>query len=83
MNLAIEHALEIKNYEKCIQLLGKVAEDMWQNGLHSAIMKYGDILPDELIKTNPEFCLYYSWILISAGQIQKAEPFLESAELNN
>ncbi|MBK6963044.1 MAG: hypothetical protein IPH20_03690 [Bacteroidales bacterium] len=79
--LAIEHALEIKNYEKCIQLLGKVAEDMWQNGLHAAIMKYGDLLPDELIKTNPEFCLYYSWILISAGQIQKAVPFLASAEL--
>jgi LuxR family maltose regulon positive regulatory protein len=79
--LAIEHALEIKNYEKCIHLVGKVAEDMWQNGLHAAIMKYGDILPDELIKTNPEFCLYYSWILISAGQIQKAVPFLESAEL--
>ena len=79
--LAIGHALEIKNYEKCIQLLGKVVEDMWQNGMHAAILKYGDMLPDELIKTNPEFCLYYSWILISAGQIQKAEPFLASAEL--
>jgi LuxR family maltose regulon positive regulatory protein len=79
--LAIGHALEIKNYQKCIQLLGKVVEDMWQNGMHAAILKYGEMLPDELIKTNPEFCLYYSWILISAGQIQKAEPFLASAEL--
>jgi LuxR family maltose regulon positive regulatory protein len=79
--LFIEHALEIKNYEKCIQLLGKIAEDLWQNGMHTAILKYGDVLPDELIKTNPEFCLYYSWILISAGQIQTAELFLASAEL--
>jgi LuxR family maltose regulon positive regulatory protein len=79
--LAIDHTLEINNYEKCIQLLGKVAEDMWQNGKHTAILKYGDMLPDELIKTNTEFCLYYSWILISAGQIQKVKPFLESAEL--
>jgi LuxR family maltose regulon positive regulatory protein len=79
--LAIDHTLEIKNYEKCIQLLGKVAEDLWQKGMHTAILKYGDMLPDELIKTNIEFCLYYSWILISAGQIQKAEPFLASAEL--
>jgi LuxR family maltose regulon positive regulatory protein len=54
---------------------------MWENGQHVAILKYGDSLPDELIQTNPEFCLYYSWILISAGQIQKAKPFLESAEL--
>jgi LuxR family maltose regulon positive regulatory protein len=79
--LAINHTLEIKNYEKCIQLLGKVAEDMWQNGMHTAILKYGELLPGELIETNPEFCLYYSWILISAGQIQKAERFLERAGL--
>ena len=79
--LAIEHALAIQNYDKCIQLLGKVAGDMWQSGMHAAILKYGDMLPDELIKTNPEFCLYYAWILISDGQIHKAEPFLVSAEL--
>ena len=79
-DLAIEHALEIKNYEKSIQLLDKVVERMWENGQHAAIMNYGDILPVELIKKNPEFCLYYSWILITAGQIQKADPFLSSAE---
>jgi LuxR family maltose regulon positive regulatory protein len=80
--LALGHSLEIKNYEKCIKLLGRVAEDMWQNGKHAAILKYGDILPDEVIKTSTEFCLYYSWILISSGQIQKAAPYLASAELN-
>ena len=81
-DLAIEHALEIKNYEKSIQLLGEIVETMWKNGQHAAILKYGDLLPDELIKKNADFCLYYSWILIIAGQIQKAEPFLVSAENN-
>ena len=79
--LAIGHSIEIKNYQKCIQLLGKAVENMWRTGKHDAILKYSEMLPDELIKTNPEFCLYYSWILISSGQIQKAEPFLTSAEL--
>ena len=79
-NFAIEHALEIKNYEKSIQLLGEIVESMWEKGQHSAIMKYGDILPVELIKKNPEFCLYYAWILIAAGKVHKAEPFLMSAE---
>lgn len=77
---AIEHALEINNYNRSIQLLGDIVEHMWESGKHAAIMKYGDLLPDELIKKNPDFCLYYSWILIMAGQIQKAEPFLASAE---
>ena len=78
--LAIEHAIETENFEKSIQFLGEIVETMWKNGQHAAIMKYGDLLPDELIKKNADFCLYYAWILIIAGQIQKAEPFLVSAE---
>lgn len=79
--LAIEHAIKAENFEKSIHFLGEIVETMWKNGQHSAIMKYGDLLPDELIKKNADFCLYYSWILIIAGQIQKAEPFLTSAEI--
>jgi LuxR family maltose regulon positive regulatory protein len=78
---AIEHAIETGNFEKSIQFLGEIVETMWKNGQHTAIMKYGDLLPDELIKKNADFCLYYSWILIIAGQIQKAEPFLVSSEM--
>ena len=80
VDLAIEHALEIKNYEKGNQLLGEIVESMWENGLHAAILKYGDLIPDELIKNNPEFCLYYAWILISAGKLEQAKPYLTSAE---
>ena len=79
--LAIEHAIETENFEKSIQLLGEIVETLWEKGQHAAIMKYGDLLPDELIKKNADFCLYYAWILIIAGQIKKAEPFLESAEV--
>jgi LuxR family maltose regulon positive regulatory protein len=79
-NLAIEHALEIKNYEKGIHLLGEIVESMWENGLHAAILKYGALIPDRLIKNNPEFCLYYAWILISAGKLEQAKPYLISAE---
>jgi LuxR family maltose regulon positive regulatory protein len=79
---AIEHAIVAENFEKSIQLLGEIVETMWKNGQHAAILKYGDLLPDELIKKNADFCLYYAWILIIAGQIQKAEPFLVSAEIS-
>ncbi len=79
--LAIEHAIETENFEKSIQILGKIVETMWENGQHAAILKYGGLLPDELVKKNAGFCLYYAWILIIAGQIQKAEPFLVSAEI--
>ncbi len=37
-------------------------------------------MPAEIIKKNLNFCLYYAWILITAGQIQKARLFLVNAE---
>jgi LuxR family maltose regulon positive regulatory protein len=77
---AVKHAILTENYERSTLLLGEIVETMWKNGQHAAIMKYGDLLPDELIKKNTDFCLYYAWILIIAGQIHKAEPFLVSAE---
>jgi LuxR family maltose regulon positive regulatory protein len=79
--LAIEHAIETENFEKSVQFLGEIVETMWKNGQHASILKYGDLLPDELIKKNADFCLYYAWILIIAGQNHKAEPFLVSAEI--
>jgi len=77
---ALKNALIIKNYEKSIQILGEIVEGMWENGLHTSILKYCDLIPDHLVKKNPTLCLYFSWILITTDQLQKAEPFLTSAE---
>jgi LuxR family transcriptional regulator, maltose regulon positive regulatory protein len=79
--LAIGHALEMGNFEKSILILGEIVETMWKNGQHAAIMEYGDLLPDEIIKKNADFSLYYAWILIISGQDRKAEPFLACAEI--
>lgn len=78
--IAIEHAIETKNFEKSIQLIGKVVEEMWEKGQHVAILNYGHILPEELIRKNANFCLYYAWVLIISGQGQKGATFLNDAE---
>lgn len=79
-DLAIEHAMQINDHKKCVVLLGKTAEELWANGNHDVLVKYGDLLPDELIMENAEFSLYYAWILIASGLISKAEPYLLSAK---
>lgn len=76
---AIEHTLEVKDYENGIRLLELKAEDLWREGNHNAILKYGDVLPDALIKKHPVFSLYYAWTLINTGQTEGAESFLLSA----
>lgn len=78
--LALNHSIDAGNFKKSIRVFGEIIENMWENGQHFAIMKYGDLLPDELIYQDPVICLYYAWTLIIAGKIQKAEPFLASAE---
>ena len=77
---AIRHAIAIQNHEKSIQLIGSVVEEMWEKGHHVAILNYGSILPEELIKKNANFCLYYAWVLIISGQVQKGATFLNDAE---
>ena len=79
-DFAIRHAIAIQNHEKSIQLIGSVVEEMWEKGHHVAILNYGSILPEELIKKNANFCLYYAWVLIISGQVQKGATFLNDAE---
>jgi len=78
--LAIDHALEIRNYEQAILILGRIVEKLWEAGHHSAILRYGSQLPDGVIKGNHEFALYYSWILIAAGQSAESEKYLDFAQ---
>ncbi|KAA3623997.1 MAG: hypothetical protein DWQ02_23730, partial [Bacteroidetes bacterium] len=78
-DLAIEHTLANKDYQHSLETISKVVEELWYQGKHTSILNYGDALPDDIIKMNPEFCLYYSWILIANGKTEKAYPFLKSA----
>ncbi len=79
--LALDHVLEIRNFEQSIRILGHIVERMWEVGHHSAILRYGNLLPDEVIINNQEFALYYSWILIASGQAAEAEKYLDRAQI--
>ncbi|MDB5014854.1 MAG: transcriptional regulator, LuxR family with repeat, partial [Daejeonella sp.] len=78
--LAIEHMLQTQNYDKAILLLVEIVERMWEKGHHASIIKYGDLLPDHTIEKHPVFCLFYAWVLITAGQTDKASQLLVCAE---
>jgi LuxR family maltose regulon positive regulatory protein len=78
--LAIQHLLQIQHYENAIRLLVDITENMWENGQHASIIAYGELLPDEIIRVNPRFSLFYAWTLTTAGKIEKAAQFLSAAE---
>ena len=80
ISLAIEHAIEAGNHDKAMSLLDQTVEELWKTGQHSTIMKFGKMLKEETRKCNPNFCLYYAWILNSAGHLEEAEKVLTNAE---
>lgn len=79
-DFAIRHTIAIQNHERSLQLIGSVVEEMWEKGHHVAILNYGSLVPEELIMKNANFCLYYAWVLINSGQVQKGATLLNDAE---
>ena len=79
-SFAIDHALEENDFKRAIKLLSDIVEKLWENGHHVAISKYGDLLPNEYIKTEPHFIVFYAWVLISKGSLVKAEELLKLAK---
>ena len=77
---AIQHSLKIKDYKRSLELLNKISSRLWAKGRHSSLLYYGDLMPDDEIFSNPEFSLYYSWVLIHSGLSPKAVPYLNNAE---
>ena len=78
-DLAFKHSFFIKDYERSIQLLEQVIEQLWKDGFHSLILNYGKQIPANLLENYPLFCLYYAWVLYHAGESQNALSLLDRA----
>lgn len=78
---AIQHSLEIKDFKRSLGLLNQISAKLWAMGKHSSLLEYGNLLMDTDIYTNPEFSIYYSWVLIHSGQALKAVQYLSNAEI--
>ena len=77
---AIVHALKANNADRAMNLLNENIEGHWVRGDHSAILEFGKQLPEQKIITNTKFCIFYTWMLITAGEIKKAERYLNETE---
>lgn len=77
---SIEHAIKANNTDKAVEILNEHVENLWIKGEHTSISNFGEQLTNEQIITNPEFCIFYSWMLIKEGKTKKAEENLIAAE---
>ncbi len=73
---AIQHALVAQNWPRAAQLIGQVAERMLRRGELITLIDWYQRVPEELIRSQPDFGLSYVWALLLLGRLDTAEELL-------
>lgn len=77
---AAKHALAAAENDKAAQLIGILAEDLWERGEPTTLLSWLEALPDEQLLAIPSLCNFHAWTLHMNGQSQEAEARLQVAE---
>ncbi len=77
---AIEHALQTEDRERAAWLIDQQAEAIWLRGEHAKLQRWLAKLPDEVIFSRPQLCVFHAWYLFAAGQQDEAERMLQACE---
>lgn len=77
---AIRHALEAKDWMKAIHLVDQVSEKMFKQGEIVTITGWLEKIPREMILSQPNLCMAYTWALLLSAKYDLAAPILEHAE---
>ena len=78
---AIKHALRADDFERAVCLIEQHVDTTWEHGEHTKLRLWLVGLPDELVLSRPQLCIFQAWELFASGQLDAAERFLQSAEL--
>ncbi len=77
---AITYTLAAEDWARAVQLVEQVATWMWQAAHYSAIKRWLETLPPEVLSASPQLCLWYAWALVLYGQFQAYKQPLQIAE---
>ena len=77
---AVRHALTVEDFEKGGRLIQQVAEDMVMFGEVLALKSWLDILPDELVRSQPLLSIPRAEVLLMTGEFESIEMHLDDAE---
>lgn len=77
---AIEHLFKAEDYHRAIHLIEEQADDCWTRGEHSKLQYWLETLPEELLLSNPNLCVFQAWEQYANGQQDAAEEILQTLE---
>jgi len=77
---AVNHALAAEDFERAARLVEQAAEAVVKRGEWTTLLGWFEALPDELVRSRPQLCLYHAWALLSTVQLDAGEQRLRDAE---
>ena len=80
MREAVHHALAAADFEQAARLIEHTAEMMVMRGEIATLRTWLEALPDELVRSRVELCLWQGWLLTLTGQYELAEQLLQDLE---
>jgi LuxR family maltose regulon positive regulatory protein len=78
---AITHALRADDFNRSINLIEQHVDTIWAQGEYTKLQRWLKGLPDELVLSRPQLCIFQAWELFASGQPDAGERLLRTAEL--
>jgi LuxR family maltose regulon positive regulatory protein len=78
---AIEHALSAANLERALDLIEQHVDTVLADGEYANLRHWLEELPNELVLSRPQLCIFRAWELFASGRLDEGKTFLQAAEL--
>ncbi len=78
---AVGHALSALDFERAAHLVEQVAAALiWKQGELSTLLRWMEVLPEQVMHAHPRLLLDYAWALLWSGQVTVLDSHLRNAE---
>ena len=77
---AIEHLFKAEDYDRAVHLIEEQADDCWTHGEHLKLQYWLEELPEDLVLSKPNLCVFQAWEQYANGQQDAVEKTLQAVE---
>jgi LuxR family maltose regulon positive regulatory protein len=77
---AIQHALAACDWDRAAELIQEYSVSLLRRGELGTLLGWMKALPEKVIRSHPQLCRDYGWVLTLTGQLEAAKAPLDCAE---